>query len=76
MVAALTDRLFALERRLAEYPGNDADSLANKRLLMREAFRDFGDDRYQEGYTDGMRDTSETRLLADKLAGKKEGDHD
>jgi hypothetical protein len=72
---ALTDRLFALERRLAEYPGTDADSLANKRLIMREAFRDHGRDRYQEGYADGMRDTSETRLLADRLAEKKEGDH-
>jgi len=74
-VAALTDCLFALERRLAEYPGADADSLANKRIIMRNAFRTFGDDRYWEGYVDGTRDTSETRLLADELAEKKEGDH-
>ena len=68
MVASLTDRLFALERKLAEYPGTDADSLANKRLIMRETFTAHGDERYREGYVDGMRDTSETRLLAEKLA--------
>ena len=65
---SLPDRLFALERKLAEYPGIDANSLANRRLIMREAFTAHGDERYQEGYTDGMRDTSETRLLAEKLA--------
>lgn len=68
---SLTDRLWALECQLAEYPGLDADSLANKRLIMREAFTAHGDDRYQEGYVDGTRDTTETRRLAEKLA--KEG---
>jgi hypothetical protein len=74
MMATLADHLFALERRLAEYPGIDADSLLNRRLLLREAFRSYGDDRRKEGYTDGIRDASETRMLAEKLAGEKEGD--
>lgn len=65
---SLTDRLSALERKLAEYPGIDPDSLVNRRLIMREAFTGHGDERYHEGYVDGMRDTSETRLLAEKLA--------
>ncbi len=70
----ITDHLFALERRLTEYPDGDADSLMNRRLILRKAFRVFGDNRYWEGYADGTRDTSETRLLAETLAAEKEGD--
>ena len=68
---SLTDRLWTIECQLAEYPGIDAESLANRRLIMREAFTAYGDDRCHEGYVDGTRDITETRRLAEKLA--KEG---
>ena len=71
-MTSLNDRLFDIERRLAEFPEHDAASLLNRRMILRKELRAFGDDRYQEGYGDGRRDTVETRLLAEELAGKEE----
>ena len=67
-MTSLNDRLFALERDLARCPEEDAAALLNRRMLLREALRAHGDDRYREGYGDGRRDTTETRLLAEELA--------
>jgi hypothetical protein len=47
---SMNDRLFDVERRLAEYPGNDAASLAARRVLLRESFTKFGDERHKDGY--------------------------
>lgn len=74
-MAPLTDRLYSLERKLAKYPGTDANSLTNRRLVLREAFRSYGEECYQQGLTDGMRDTDDPRHLAEELAAR-EGDGD
>lgn len=71
----LTDRLYSLERKLMrECAGADADSLANRRLILREAFRSYGEECYQQGLTDGMRDTRDTQRLAEELAAREGGD--
>lgn len=66
-MARLTDAIEQLEYDLDRYPGGDAESLLNRRLLLRKAMEAWGRDQYGEGHRDGMRDVHHTTHRASQL---------
>lgn len=64
----LNDRLFELGLNLAKYPGSDESDALNRRVILRKALAEHGDQRYAEGYHDGRRDMSDAKLEARQRA--------
>lgn len=71
-MSRLTDRLFELEYDLAKYPGDSVSDLENRRLILRNAMRQWGDERYDEGHRDGSRDVRDARTLAQHYADERD----
>lgn len=65
---SLTDALYELEAELAKYPGQTQDDLMNRRLVLRKAMTRWGDQRYTEGHTDGVRDMVDATYHAQQAA--------
>lgn len=66
-MARLTDAIEQLEYDLGKYPGSDADSLLNRRLLLRQAMEAWGREQRDEGHRDGLRDVHQTANRAGEL---------
>jgi hypothetical protein len=56
--------LFRLELDLAKYPEGEKGSAANRRMILRKAM-------YQQGYTDGHRDSSEADHIEREIRRKR-----
>jgi hypothetical protein len=67
-VTRLTDALFGLELDLAKYPGDDENDALNRRIILRKALNEHGQERYDEGYLDGRRDVMDARAEAQRRA--------
>lgn len=72
-MSRLTDAIDEVSRQLARYPGDTEDDALNRRVLLRKAFSTWGDERYREGHTDGMRDVYDARSEAERRAEAKGG---
>jgi hypothetical protein len=77
---AVNDELFALELHLADYPEGEEGSGMNRRLILREALERIERDARKQGYTDGVRDSSEAQHIEQEIRRKrgmdKDGDDD
>ena len=60
----LNDYLFTIEADLAKYPGTDAEGALNRRIILRKALTGLWAAARQEGYSDGLRDASDARVIA------------
>jgi hypothetical protein len=68
----VNDHLFGLEIELSRYPGITPDDALNRRLILRKALGQVRERGYDEGYSDALRDESETRILAQRAQEKSE----
>lgn len=68
-MSRIRDHLYPLERALDKIKGRDVESFAERRLLLREAFEAWGDQRYQEGRTEGAADIRDAHFAADTAEG-------
>ena len=80
-MSRLSDRLFEIELDLAKNEGDDENAALSRRMVLREAFTAWGDERWKEGYHDGRRDISRRMVLREAFTAWgderwKEGYHD
>ena len=75
-MSRLTDAVESLERDLNKYRGDRESDLLNRRFVLRKGFEAWGQEQYDLGHSDGMRDVHDTqreaRRRADEAA-KEEG---
>lgn len=64
----LTDALFQIELDLAKYPGDSENDCLHRRVVLRNAITEYGQQRYHEGYLDGKRDVMDARSEAQRRA--------
>lgn len=67
-MSRLSDAIESIERDLRSYSTGHENDLLNRRFILRKALRVWGDERYEEGHGDGMRDVLDTRREAKRLA--------
>jgi len=67
-VSRLSDRLFELELDLAKNDGDGEHAALDRRIILRKALTDWGDERFQEGYHEGRRDVFDARSEARRRA--------
>lgn len=67
-MSRLSDRLFEIELDLAKNEGDDENAALSRRMVLRKALTDWGDERFQEGYHDGRRDMLDARSEAKRRA--------
>lgn len=67
---SVNDHIFGLEIDLAKYPGITENDAMNRRLVLRKALGQVHQSGYDEGYSDALRDGSETRVLAQRAQEK------
>jgi len=60
-MSRLSDLLSEIEFGLARNEGDDEDAALSRRIVLRRALTEWGDDRFQEGYDEGRRDISAAR---------------
>ena len=68
-MSRLSDLLFGLGTDLAKYPSDSEDDALNRRVVLRKALTEWGDERYREGYGDGRRDLLDSRIEAKQRRG-------
>lgn len=71
-MSRLSDRLFEIELDLAKNDGDHESAALSRRIILRKALTDWGDERFQEGYHDGRRDILDARLEAQRRADNAE----
>jgi hypothetical protein len=69
-MSRLTDRLFEIEMDLASNDGDDESAALSRRIVLRKALTEWGDERFHEGYHEGRRDAADARLEAQRRADK------
>lgn len=73
-MSRLNDAIESLERELNKYEDDDAESLLNRRFVIREAMYAWGREEYREGHRDGMQDQRDARREAQRRADKAAAD--
>jgi len=67
-MSRLSDRLPEIEMDLAKNDGDDENAALSRRMVLRKALTDWGDERWQEGYHEGRRDMLDARSEAKRRA--------
>jgi hypothetical protein len=63
-MSRLSDLLSEIEFDLAKNDGDDESAAFSRRIVLRKALTEWGDERFQEGYSEGRRDMSDARMEA------------
>ena len=71
-MSRLSDLLSEIEFGLSRNAGDGEDAALGRRVVLRGALAEWGDERFQEGYLEGRLDMSAARLEARRRADKAE----
>ena len=69
-MSRLSDLLFEVDMDLARNEGDGDSAALSRRLVLRKALTDWGDQRFQEGYHEGRRDVLDARAEVQRRADK------
>lgn len=71
-MSRLSDRLFEMESALERNSGDDESDTLCRRIAFRKVLTEWGNERWQEGHSDGMRDVWDARSAAEQAQRERE----